>query len=102
MAVIRSRYRPGLGRSDYGAGNQFKRHQREQTNAHTRCEHGLTENVNPAMHRCPEGGTPVVAALMSLRGVVLLTAATLVAELGELHRFETAAKSEPTTLPFRH
>ena len=33
---------------------------------------------------------PVVAALMSLRGVALLTAATLVAELGDLHRFETA------------
>lgn len=33
---------------------------------------------------------PVVAALMSLRGVALLTGATLVAELGDLHRFETA------------
>jgi transposase len=33
---------------------------------------------------------PVVAALMSLRGVALLTAATLVAELGDLHRFATA------------
>ena len=33
---------------------------------------------------------PVVKALMSLRGVALLTAATLVAELGDLHRFETA------------
>jgi transposase len=34
--------------------------------------------------------TPVVNALMSLRGVALLTAATLVAELGDLHRFATA------------
>jgi transposase len=33
---------------------------------------------------------PVVRALMSLRGVALLTAATLVAELGDLHRFATA------------
>lgn len=33
---------------------------------------------------------PVVAALMSLRGVALLTAATLVAELGDLERFERA------------
>src|SRR4030095_14642096 len=30
---------------------------------------------------------PVVRALMSLRGVALLGAATLVAELGDLHRF---------------
>src|SRR5207249_2815652 len=33
---------------------------------------------------------PVVAALMSLRGVALLTAATLVAELGDLERFARA------------
>lgn len=33
---------------------------------------------------------PVVKAMMSLRGVALLTAATLVAELGDLHRFATA------------
>jgi transposase len=33
---------------------------------------------------------PVVRALLSLRGVALLTGATLVAELGDLHRFETA------------
>lgn len=33
---------------------------------------------------------PVVKALMGLRGVALLTAATLVAELGDLHRFATA------------
>jgi len=33
---------------------------------------------------------PVVRALMSLRGVALLTAVTLVAELGDLHRFATA------------
>jgi transposase len=33
---------------------------------------------------------PVVKALMSLRGVAGLTAATLVAELGDLHRFATA------------
>ena len=33
---------------------------------------------------------PVVRALMSLRGVALLTGATLVAELGDLHRFATA------------
>jgi len=33
---------------------------------------------------------PVVQALMSLRGVAWLTAATLVAELGDLHRFATA------------
>ena len=33
---------------------------------------------------------PVVAALMSLRGVALLTAATLVAELGDLERFASA------------
>lgn len=31
---------------------------------------------------------PVVRALMSLRGVALLSAATLVAELGDLHRFK--------------
>jgi len=31
---------------------------------------------------------PVVRALMSLRGLALLNAATLVAELGDLHRFE--------------
>ena len=39
-----------------------------------------------------EGGRwpPVVQALMSLRGVALLTGATLVAELGDLHRFESA------------
>jgi len=33
---------------------------------------------------------PVVKALMSLRGVALLTGATLVAELGDLNRFATA------------
>jgi transposase len=33
---------------------------------------------------------PVVQALMSLRGVALLTGATLVAELGDLHRFARA------------
>lgn len=33
---------------------------------------------------------PVVKALMSLRGVALLTGATLVAELGDLERFATA------------
>lgn len=33
---------------------------------------------------------PVVRALMSLRGLALLNAATLVAELGDLHRFPTA------------
>jgi transposase len=33
---------------------------------------------------------PVVQALMSLRGVALLTGATLVAELGDLHRFGSA------------
>jgi transposase len=33
---------------------------------------------------------PVVKALMSLRGVALLTGATLVAELGDLHRFASA------------
>ena len=33
---------------------------------------------------------PVVKALMSLRGVALLTGATLVAELGDLHRFAGA------------
>jgi transposase len=33
---------------------------------------------------------PVVRALMGLRGVALLNAATLVAELGDLHRFATA------------
>jgi transposase len=33
---------------------------------------------------------PVVQALMSLRGVALLTGATLVAELGDLHRFASA------------
>jgi transposase len=33
---------------------------------------------------------PVVKALMSLRGVALLNATTLVAELGDLHRFDTA------------
>jgi len=33
---------------------------------------------------------PVVKALMSLRGLALLSAATLVAELGDLHRFGTA------------
>jgi len=33
---------------------------------------------------------PVVRALMSLRGVALLTGATLVAELGDLERFATA------------
>jgi transposase len=33
---------------------------------------------------------PVVKALMSLRGVALLTGATLVAELGDLERFPTA------------
>ena len=35
---------------------------------------------------------PVVRALMSLRGVARLGAATLVAELGDLHRFEHPAK----------
>jgi transposase len=35
---------------------------------------------------------PVVRALMSLRGVALLTAATLVAELGDLERFATAGQ----------
>ena len=35
---------------------------------------------------------PVVKALMSLRGVALLNASTLVAELGDLHRFETAGR----------
>ena len=33
---------------------------------------------------------PVVKALMSLRGVALLTASILVAELGDMNRFETA------------
>lgn len=35
---------------------------------------------------------PVVRALMSLRGLALLNAATLVAELGDLHRFPTAGQ----------
>jgi transposase len=35
---------------------------------------------------------PVVRALMSLRGLALLNAATLVAELGDLNRFTTAAQ----------
>lgn len=35
---------------------------------------------------------PVVRALMSLRGLALLNAATLVAELGDLHRFSTAGQ----------
>lgn len=35
---------------------------------------------------------PVIQALMSLRGVALLTAATLVAELGDLNRFATAGQ----------
>jgi len=35
---------------------------------------------------------PVVRALMSLRGVALLTATTLVAELGDLERFATAGQ----------
>ncbi len=35
---------------------------------------------------------PVVRALMSLRGVALLNAATLVAELGDLNRFEHPSK----------
>ena len=35
---------------------------------------------------------PVVRALMSLRGMGLLNAATLVAELGDLHRFEHPAQ----------
>ena len=35
---------------------------------------------------------PVVRALMSLRGVALLNAATLVAELGDLHRFTRPAQ----------
>jgi transposase len=35
---------------------------------------------------------PVVRALMSLRGVALLNAATLVAELGDLQRFATAGQ----------
>jgi transposase len=35
---------------------------------------------------------PVVRALMSLRGIALLNAATLVAELGDLNRFATAAQ----------
>jgi transposase len=35
---------------------------------------------------------PVVKALMSLRGVALLTATILVAELGDWHRFETAGQ----------
>jgi transposase len=35
---------------------------------------------------------PVVKALMSLRGVALLTATTLVAELGDLQRFPTAGQ----------
>jgi transposase len=54
---------------------------------------------------------PVVAALMSLRGVALLTGATLVAELGDLERFATAPQlmsylglcpSEHTTGDARH
>jgi transposase len=36
--------------------------------------------------------SPVVQALMSLRGVAVLTGATLVAELGDLERFETAPR----------
>jgi len=35
---------------------------------------------------------PVVRALMSLRGLAVLSAATLVAELGDLHRFESAGQ----------
>jgi transposase len=35
---------------------------------------------------------PVVRAFMSMRGLALLNAATLVAELGDLHRFEHPAK----------
>ena len=35
---------------------------------------------------------PVIRALMSLRGVALLTGATLVAELGDLERFATAPR----------
>lgn len=54
---------------------------------------------------------PAVKALMSLRGVALLTGATLVAELGDLHRFATAPQlmsylglcpSEHTTGNDRH
>jgi transposase len=54
---------------------------------------------------------PVVKALMSLRGVALLNAATLVAELGDLERFATARQlmsylglvpSEETTGDDRH
>jgi transposase len=54
---------------------------------------------------------PVVKALMSLRGVALLTGATLVAELGDLYRFATAPQlmsylglcpSEHTTGNDRH
>lgn len=35
---------------------------------------------------------PVIQALMALRGVNLLTAATVVAEIGDLRRFESASK----------
>jgi len=54
---------------------------------------------------------PVVRALMCLRGLALLSAATLVAELGDLHRFPTAGQlmsylglvpSEDTTSDDRH
>ena len=33
---------------------------------------------------------PVIEALMALRGVNLLTATTIIAEIGDLHRFESA------------
>jgi transposase len=50
------------------------------------------ERYDARLHGVVEGWrfAPVVRALMSLRGLALLNAATLAAELGDLHRFETA------------
>jgi transposase len=50
----------------------------------------LEKAIDEAAAKAPEGMRQVVEALQSLRGVAKLTAVTIVAEVGELSRFETA------------
>jgi transposase len=48
----------------------------------------LDKAIDAAVEQAPESMRHVIAALQSLRGVAKLTAATIVAEVGQLSRFE--------------
>jgi transposase len=47
----------------------------------------LEKAVDEAVRMCPERMGAVIAALQALRGIALISAATIVAEVGELSRF---------------